>query len=405
MTTASVPTADVGIVDLAGEDPYPLYRKLREQSPVLLGNDGLWLVTGYQELRAVNLDPRASSNPAARPDYEQFAEEHLDGVDGPLARMQRSMFVFMDDPEHRRLRQLFQMAFTPASVTALRPGLEAKAKALVAAAGDEMDVVADLALPLTSSLIGELLGVPEADRAAAVRRAEMMGATGAPVVTPEVLAAATAALAESTEHLLGLVEERRRVPKPDLLTALAQAESGGDRMTDDEIVSSALLLFNAGYETTTALIANAVATLLGNPAELAELRARPELMPAAVEEVLRYEPSFQYGVEITTEPMVVGGVPVPAGEAVVLIGGAANRDPAEFPDPERFSITRTGARHLAFGIGMHHCLGAPLARLEGQVGLAALLAAWPEFELGPGGVERAVGSSLRRVDRLPIRRP
>ncbi|MEJ3654403.1 cytochrome P450 [Actinomycetes bacterium KLBMP 9759] len=404
MTTAPV-TADVGIVDLAGEDPYPLYRELRERSPVLLGNDGLWLVTGYQEMRAVNLDPRASNDPTARPDYERFAEEHLDGVDGPVARAQRSMFVFMDDPEHRRLRQLFQRAFTPASVTALRPGLEAKAKALVAAAGDELDVVADLALPLTSTLIGDLLGVPEADRAAIIDRAEVLGATQAPVVTPEVLAAATVALAESTDYFLGLVEERRTAPKDDLVTALATAESGGDRMTDDEIVSSALLLFNAGYETTTALIANAVATLLDNPAELAELRARPELLPAAVEEVLRYEPSFQYGLEITTEQMVVGGVPVPAGEAVLLIAGAANRDPAEFPDPERFSITRTGGRHLSFGIGMHHCLGAPLARLEGQVGLAALLAAWPEIELGPGGVRRRVGSSLRRVDRLPIRRP
>ncbi|MFI6532690.1 cytochrome P450 [Nonomuraea sp. NPDC050547] len=387
------------LASLIAPDPYPLYRELRKHAPVHLTPEGIWLISRYADVRALLLDPRATSNPAARPNYRDWAERHLDGVDGPVARWQRSMFVFMDDPEHRRLRQLFQQAFTPASVQALRPGLEAHASELMKAAGNSLEVVSEFALPLTTALIGELLGVPEQDRVACVRRAEITGRTLAPVVPPAVLAAAAQSLAESTGYFLDLVERRRREPRDDLLTALTAV------MTPQEVVSSALLLFNAGHETTTALIANAVHVLLGHPGQLGLLRARPSLVAGAVEEVLRFEPSFQFGLKVTREPIELDGVTIPAGAAVVLLGAAANRDPAEFPDPDRFLITRGEGRHLAFGMGTHHCLGAPLARMEAQVALGALLAAWPSFEAGPDEPVRAApAGALRTLERLPIRR-
>ncbi|WP_431040802.1 cytochrome P450 [Streptomyces sp. P1-3] len=380
-------------------DPYPLYRELRERAPVHRTPDGLWLISRHADVRALLLDPRATSNPAARPDYRDWAEQHLDGVDGPVARWQRSMFVFMDDPEHRRLRQLFQQAFTPASVQALRPRLEAAAAELMKAAGTSLEVVSEFALPLTTALIGELVGVPEEDRADCVRRAELTGRTLAPVVPPTVLEAAADSLAESTAYFLDLVERRRREPRNDLLTALTAV------MTPQEVVSSALLLFNAGHETTTALIANAVHVLLEHPDQLDLLRATPSLLTGAVEEVLRFEPSFQFGLKVARAPIELDGTTIPAGAPIVLFGAAANRDPAEFPDPERFLITRKGGRHLAFGMGMHHCLGAPLARMEARIALSALLAAWPSFELGPGApVRPATPGSLRTFERLPIRR-
>ncbi|MFI9551163.1 cytochrome P450 [Nonomuraea endophytica] len=380
-------------------DPYPLYRELLTRAPVHRIHDGLWLISRYADVRALLLDPRATSDPAARPDYRDWAERHLDGVDGPVARWQRSMFVFMDDPEHRRLRQLFQQAFTPASVHALRPRLEVEAAELVKAAGTSLEVVSEFALPLTTALIGELLGVPEEDRATCVRRAEITGRTLAPVVPPAVLEAAAESLAESTGYFLDLVERRRTEPRDDLLTALTAV------MTPQEVVSSALLLFNAGHETTTALIANAVHVLLGHPGQLDLLRATPSLLSGAVEEVLRFEPSFQFGLKVTRAPIELGEVTIPAGAAVVLLNAAANRDPAEFPDPERFLVTRAAGRHLAFGMGTHHCLGAPLARMEAQVALGALLSAWPSFELGPGEpVRPAPAGALRTLERLPIRR-
>lgn len=394
------------LLDLALPDPYPAYRELREHAPVHLTPEGLWLVSRHRDVRALLLHPDVSADPSSRPGYPAWAQEHLDGVDGPVARWQRSMFVFMDDPAHRRLRQLFQKAFTPASITALRPRLEAAADGLMRSAGDELDVIEDFALPLTTELIGELLGVPEEDRADCVRRSRITGATLAPVVPPEVLAAAGRALAESTAYFTALVDERRRRPAGDLLTALTTAEADGETMSTDEVVASALLLFNAGHETTTALLGNAVHLLLEHPDQLARLRAAPDLLlPAAVEEVLRYEPSFQYGLVVTRAPIELSGERIPADALVMPLLGAANRDPDAFAEPELFLITRDRGRHLSFGTGVHHCLGAPLARLEAQVGLAALLAHWPRFEPVPGGARRASGTgSLRTFERLLIRK-
>ncbi|MGW3045442.1 cytochrome P450 family protein [Kitasatospora sp. NPDC001159] len=352
------------------------YRRWREQGVVRRVRFGEpvpvegWLVTGHAACRAALADPRLSKEGAA----ERYGAL-LGNTEGPGAGLMRHM-LNTDPPHHTRLRRLVQQAFTARRVAALRPLVEARVDRLLdALAGRaEADLIADFALPLPLGVISDLLGAPADGRTALQVRgnAEAEGDGEVSVPTAESM----------LRHIQELLDHKREHPADDLLSGLLAARDGDSRLTGPEITSMCFLLVLAGHQTTVNLIANGMLTLLDHPEQLAALRADPNLLAGAIDEVLRYESPFAIAsLRYTTEPVVIAGTRIPAGEFVQLGLLAANRDPAAFPDPDRFDITRDGAGHLAFGHGIHHCLGAPLARLQAEVAFGRLFRRWPALRL------------------------
>jgi pimeloyl-[acyl-carrier protein] synthase len=405
-------TASGGVmsqIDLAAisvEDPYPVYERMRA-APMEQGADGFWFLLGYEDVSAALADRRLSDHFPNWPGYEEFAEATWGGVDSPIARLDREMFMNMDPPDHTRIRTLFTRAFTPRMVERLRSWIERQVEDVLDAVEERgrMDVMGDLALPLTIGAICQMLGVPEADRDACRRRAYVTGQMFGPAPDADARVEVDAAIEEGFEYFSALVDKRRDDPQDDLITALAQARDRDDRLTTDEIAAAAILLFDAGHETTAALIGNTVHALLEHPDQLALLRERPERVPDAIEESLRYETPFQYGRKVTLEAVEYGGVTIPPRELILVLMGAANRDPERYTDPGRFDLTRADRKHLAFGHGPHFCLGAALARLESSIAIGALLRRWPELELAPEGPRRPEYIwSLRSLASLPVTR-
>jgi cytochrome P450 len=344
-------------------NPYPVYDWLRSASPVLHDpRSDFWMVFDYEGVtRALN-------------DLDGFSSRAAPPGGGAL-----DWLVFFDPPRHTKLRALIQRAFTPRSVAALEPRIRELARDLLDRTIErgEMDVAADFAVPLPMMVIAEMLGIPAADRPRFRRWNDVVldmiytisgGAEAARAVS--VFGAATA---EMSAYLTGLLAERRAAPRDDLLTRLAEAEVDGARLTEREILSFFQLLLVAGSETTTNLIDNAILCFLENPDQLARLRAAPDFLPSAIEEVLRYRSPFQTVFRLTRRDVEMHGQVIPAGKLVLAMVGSANRDPQQFRDPGRFDITRSPNPHLGFGHGIHFCLGAPLARLEGRVALADFL--------------------------------
>jgi cytochrome P450 len=315
--------------------------------------------------------------------------------------------LLQDPPDHTRLRTLVSKAFTPRAIEGLRGRIEFMVDALLDAAVDrgEMDLIADLAYPLPASVICEMLGVPLQDRDGLREwSADIARSLDAVIVSdPEVITRANAAGAALREYFERLVAERRRAPRADILTGLIAAEEAGDRLSTDELFATVILLFLAGHETTANLIGNGVLALLRHPAELARLRDDPALIESAVEELLRYDSPVQRVSRMTTADVVIGDRTIPAGSLAMALLAAANRDPAYFPDPDRLDLARRDNRHLAFGSGIHFCLGAPLARLEGRIVFAALLRRCPRLALATDRVEWRQTFALRALMALPVR--
>jgi cytochrome P450 len=306
----------------------------------------------------------------------------------------------LNPPEHTRLRRLVSGAFTARRVAALEPAVSAMVDDLVDGLAGSHDFVTDFAFPLPVAVIGELLGIPAADRAAfqpLVRDWTML----LDVFTPEILQRADAAAAEIRDYLGALLEERRRRPREDLLSGLVAAETAGDRLSVDEVVTMAALLFAAGFETTTHLLANGLVALLENPDQLQVLKERPELAPSAVEELLRYDSPVQITVREVFEDVRFRDLEIAAGERAVLYVGSANRDPARFHEPGRLDLTRQEGAPLSFGGGIHFCLGAPLARLETRVALPALVNRYSDLAV-TGVPERRSSLTLRGFAHLPV---
>jgi cytochrome P450 len=381
-------------------DLYESYRQLRERGPVHRMPNGLWVLTRYADVATVLRDPRFG-----REGFEQhFAP---DGASGAEAAGHRQSMLFRDPPHHTRLREAVSRAFTPRAVEALRPRIQAHVDALldrVAAAG-RMDVVADLAEPLPRAVIGELLGIPEAHRAAcatwSAAVARSLDALPIPEDRPLVAEGQTA------RRVLGgyvreLVAERRARPGPDLLSTLVEAADQDGLLSDSELVAMAVLLLVAGTETSVSLIGTTICALLAHPDELARLREAPWLLPAAVEEALRWESPVQRTWRIAKTDADVAGHRIPAGALLVLLLGAANRDPARFTDPDRYDVGRRDLGHLAFGAGVHACLGAFLARLETQVVASAVLRRWPALRLATKQPAWRPRATLRGLAALPV---
>src|SRR5690349_5627859 len=332
-------------------DPYPRYARLREISPVVRAVDGALVVTGYADCTTVVRDSRFAHPPVDMLAFLGFPDwrEHP-----ALLQLFTSMLT-LNPPDHTRLRRLVSSAFTARRVQALRPAIERMVDTLLDGMSGEVDFVKSFAFPLPVNVIGELLGVPAGDRdqfQSLVRDWTQV----LEVITPEVLSQADPAAAKIRDYLAGLLDERRRHPADDLLSALVQAQAADDRLTDEEVLSNAALLFAAGFETTTNLLANGVVALLGHPSQYEALGQRPELARPAVEELLRFDSPVQLSSRVVTAPVELGGVTVGEGERVVAYLGAGNHDPARFAEPDLLRLDRTDNAPLSFGGGIHYCL-------------------------------------------------
>jgi cytochrome P450 len=376
-------------------NPYPFYHRLRREDPVHHSTLGPWVLTRYDDVELVLRDSRFG-----RAGFTPF----LDTDEG---RLPPSM-LFRDPPDHTRLRSLVSRAFTPRVIEAMRAHIQEIVDRLlerVRAAG-AMDLIADLAYPLPVTVICEMLGVPVEDQARiqqwstdVARSLDAIGMTA----DPQVAERGRIGRRALADYFRALLPERRRHPREDLLSSLITAEERGDRLTEGELLTTCILLFVAGHETTVNLIGNGVLALLRHPDQLARLRENPGLITSAVEELLRYDSPVQRTGRIPTADVEIDGRTIPKGSMVVAAIGGANRDPAHFPEPDRLDLGRPDNRHLAFGFGIHFCLGAALARVEGQVAIGTLLDRLPGLALATDTPEWRESSVLRGLKALPVR--
>ncbi len=346
-------------------NPYPVYEQLRSASPLYRDPpSGLWMIFDYDNVKRMLSE------------HETFS-----------SRCGYDWLLFSDPPRHTKLRALLSQAFTPRSVANLEPRIRELSRTLLnqTIQRGEMDLAADYSIPLPMMVIAAMVGVPVADLPRFQRWSEVIlnmsytlpGGAGSGEASRQF----AAATAEMDAYLADLLAARRAAPQDDLLTRLAHAEVDGERLTQEEILGFFQLLLAGGQETTTNLINNAILCLLEHPDQLARLRAAPELLPTAIEEVLRYRAPLQWMFRITTRSVEVHRQVIPAGKMVLAMIGAANRDPTHFAQADRFDITRQPNPHLAFGHGIHFCLGAPLSRLEARIALGDLLQRLQSFEL------------------------
>jgi len=360
-------------------NPYPTYRALRENEPVKRLPNGSYFLTRYDDLITAYKSTKLFSSDKRR----EFAPKY--GV-SLLYEHHTTSLVFNDPPAHTRVRRLIMGALSPRAIAAREPDLSALVERLLdrLAAKNDVDLIEDFAAAIPIEVIGNLLDVPHDEREPL--RGWSLAILGAlePVISPEAFARGNKAVKDFLIYLEGLVEQRSATPgdpQHDVLTRLIQGEDNGERLTSKELLHNCIFLLNAGHETTTNLIGNGLVALSENPAQKQRLIERPDLINTAVEEILRFESSNQLGNRMTTEPVEFGGIALPAGTPVTLCIGAANRDPAQFTDPENLDIGRTPNRHLAFASGPHQCAGMALARLEGAIAMSRFLARFPGYAL------------------------
>jgi hypothetical protein len=383
-------------------DPYPRYATLRARSPVHRSAFGFWALSRYDDCQQLLRHPGVGKDFSGALNSLGLTDEQRSEQD--RFRNDRSNMLTTDPPDHTRLRGLVTRAFTPRTVETLRASIVALVDDLLDGFGTgEVDVMDALAYPLPVTVIGEMLGVPAEDRPALRPLVRSVTAILELVVTPEALAEASVADAKLQEYFAGLVAERRAHPQDDLLTKLIEAEDKGDQLSEHELISTAILLFAAGFETTTHLIGNGMLALLRHPDELARLRADRSLLRPAVEELLRYDSPVQIAARTTYEDLSIGGHEIAEGSVVLALLGAANRDPARFRDPEHFDVGRDEGPPMSFGGGIHFCLGAALARLEGQIVVDRLLDRFGTMELVEAPVVHRDSLTLRGLMDLRVR--
>jgi cytochrome P450 len=384
-------------------DPYPLYARIRDYEPVhwdpFLHS---WVVTSYAEVVTVLTKFKAGRTPTP----ERMAAMGL-GVLGPYAALMLQQILFLDAPDHTRLRSLCAVAFTPKAIAHLREGIQRHADILLDAVVErgQMDIVTDFANPFPALILAALLGLPsDPETLANLRRwAAVFGElVGNFEHDPDRIDALAAGLAELKQYITAQIIEQQTRPREGLIATLLAAEVDGARLTFDEIVANTILMIGGGLDESTNLVANGMLSLLQRPAALANLRDNPEILPTAIEELLRYEATTQYTGRIAPEDTELGGKTIRKGDSVTAVLAAANRDPARFPAPDVLNLTRTDNRHVSFSWASHYCLGAPLVRMSAGIAFSTLLRRLPGITLATSQPEWRGMAAMRAVKAVPV---
>lgn len=386
-------------------NPYPLYQQVRSLDPVYWDGrmGGTWVLTRYQDVIGFLRDPRAS---ASRMDASpSWLPEGLREALTPATRAIAKQMLFLNPPDHTRLRSLVSKAFTPRQVEALRPQVQQIVDELLDAVlpQGKMEVINDLAYPLPVVVIARMLGVPPEDSEQLTKWSGDFGfLLDGSSSTPEAVVQALYSMNEFMDYFRKQIRARRSAPKDDILQLMIDAEEQGDKLNEDELLGNCMLILAAGHLTTTHLIGNGLLALLRAPDQWQLLSARPELMPVAIPELLRFDSPVQFTERVANEDLQIGDKRIAAGQSITLSLGAANHDPEQFSEPDQLKVDREENRHLAFGQGIHFCLGAHLARLEGEVVFASLIRRLQKPQLATEQVEREPSLIFRALKALPI---
>lgn len=390
----------------AAADPYPIFARMLAEAPVHWSKSmGGWVLARYDDVSRLLRDPRLSASrlePLA-----QMLPENTRLRMAPVLSVASRWTLLLDPPEHIRIRSATQKGFSPKVLQAVRPRVEARANSLLDAVlrKGELELVADFALPLPAMVIADLLGAePEDYQRFSTWSKSMARAFAVSEFSDAFVDELNWSFLEMGDYLRGIIEDRRRARRPDLISHVLDVQLQGAPISDEEIRAECMLLLVAGHETTVNLIATSTRLLLQHPEQAQQLRDEPSLMPDAIEEFLRYDGTVKWLTRMAREDLEIGGARIDAGDLVVLLPGAANRDPSQFPDPDRFDIRRTPGRHIGFGLGPHFCEGAPLARIEMEIAMTTLLRRLPglRFAVPDDTLAWDEISHLRSLKALPL---
>lgn len=386
-------------------NPYPLYHMIQNEDPVHWDERmGFWVITRYEDALATLHDKRIAKAIGLELVRNRLPESDREAAE-PVFRSFSKQMLYADPPYGARLRGLFNKAFTASVVEKIQPHIQEIADGLIDAVEDngEMDLVHDYAYPLPLTVIAELLGLPTEDIVELKQWSDDVSSSfGIVRQTPVVMGKARQSLAEFTDYICALYDELEKNPKDDLLSGLIAAVEEGNRLDKEELVANVLNVLIGGHETTTKLISNGMLALMENREQLEDLRAKPELIHPAVEEILRYDSPVQIVWRVAGEDYEVGGKEIRAGQLINVMIGAASRDPSHYVEPDRFDIHRGEQHHLGFGFGSHFCVGSPLGRLDGQIAIATLLRRLPEMRLKDTELEWQEAPTFRGLVALPV---
>lgn len=382
-------------------DPYPVYHQLRSEDPVHVDNRlGCWIITRYADIMTILASPHFSSDRVG----SERLKGHLWEPLRPFFQLISKQMGFSDPPDHTRMRLLFSKSFAPQIVEASRERIQRIVDTRLDAAQKTgtLDVIQDLAEPLTVAVVTDLLGIPAEDHEKVKAWSDELALFMGNPTNPAIAQQASQGMDHLIDYFRFLASCRQADPQDDLLSSLLFTQEQEDLLDEEELLTNCILLLFAGHETTTNLIGNGMLALFNNPTQLQLLQDQPSLLPQAIEEFLRYDSPTQWTARLARETTEIGGKLIGKGQSLMLLFGAANRDPDQFADPDRLDITRQVNRHLAFGYHRHFCFGAPLARLEGQLAIGTLIRRFPALKLVPHALVRKKFSSLRGLASLPI---
>ncbi|MBH8563712.1 cytochrome P450 [Nostoc sp. CENA67] len=387
-------------------NPYPTYHHLRSESPVhryFVGGD--WLVSRYVDVKAVLRSGyvRSQDKPKSIQERNQYLQDKGKNLN-TLAQTTSKFLFYMDQPDHTRLRNLVMKVFSSVIVERMRPQIQEIVNELLDKVQHQgsMDIIADFAIPLPVTVISRLLGIPKEDQDQLNQWSNVLARILDSLVSLEEFQAMNEVTEAFKEYLRTLIAKREKQPQADLISALIAVKEQSDRLSEEELLATCIMLFATGEESTVNTIGNGMLALLNHPDQIEQLKTEPTKIQTAVDEILRYDSPVQTTTRIATVNFEIGNQTIQAGEKVVLCLGAANRDPAQFPDPDRLDINRNPNPHVAFGDGIHYCLGAGLARIQAQIAINTLVQKFPDLKLASNQLEWRKNAVLRGLKALPV---